>query len=492
VFVSQLGQVYRQLGAASDPWQTVHITEFARYVRLLTSGIGILLVMLAWPSNPQFTGGPASDVGEECGEFFGLMLLSILGVFLVAGANDIMLLFLAIELASLPTYIMVSISRPLPVAQEAGVKYFFLGAMSAAVMLFGFSYLYGTTGTIYLQSSVDATGTALPGVDHLMHGLDMTAWQKLALVMLIVGFAFKMVAVPLHMYAADVYQGAATPVTAFLSFIPKASGFIALAKILQATSGGTWALPPEIGKLLWWMAVLTMTFGNLLGLVQKNIKRMLAYSSIAHSGYMLVGITALVTPAPAWVHNTALLAVLFYLAAYGLSNIGAFGVLILLPSRERRPATSAETFEDIAGLGQRHPVLGLAMAVSCFSLIGMPLTVGLVGKLLLFTPAWGAGLKWLVIIMAVNAAISAGYYLGVISHLFLRSIPAPAPPRTNATWPGSVAAAIAVSVAGTVLLGTLLPVTNRMADRAGGATRMTAEVPASPIPIPASTVASVR
>src|SRR3712207_4931683 len=201
--------------------------------------------------------------------------------------NDIILLFLGIELASIPTYIMVSISRPLPVAQEAGVKYFFLGAMSAAVMLFGFSYLYGTTGLTSLSDI-----TAHFGRGGVQGRPALSSWQQLAVTMLVAGFAFKAAAVPLHFYAGDVYQGAATPITAFLSFVPKAGGFVALIKLVFLASGGAWEAPAFLQKLLWVMAVLTMTAGNVLGLLQFNVKRVLAYSSIAHTGYMLVGLTA--------------------------------------------------------------------------------------------------------------------------------------------------------------------------------------------------------
>src|SRR4051812_9620211 len=205
---------------ASDPWNTVLGSAFSDYIKLLTSGVGVLMVLLAWPTNPDATGSRSLHFGGDAGEFFALMLLSLAGVFLVSVANDIVLLFLAIELASIPTYIMVSISRPLPVAQEAGVKYFFLGAMAAAVMLFGFSYLYGTTGLTKLSE----IGAAFhPGESGETASPIMTAaagalagWRMLAVVMLLAGFAFKIAAVPLHAYAGDVYQGAATPVTAFL------------------------------------------------------------------------------------------------------------------------------------------------------------------------------------------------------------------------------------------------------------------------------------
>jgi NADH-quinone oxidoreductase subunit N len=449
-------------------WHTVYVFEFARYIKLLSAGIGALLVMLAWPGNPQGTGGSALDWGTEAAEFFALMLLSIAGVFIVAGANDIMLLFLGIELASIPTYILVSISRPLEASQEAGVKYFFLGAMAAALMLFGFSYLYGTTGTTKLDQIVTLIGP-------VWH-----PWQTLAVVVLIAGFAFKMAVVPLHVYAGDVYEGAGTPVTAFLSFVPKISGFVALLKILYAVTGGNWVVPPDIFKLLWILAALTMTVGNVTGLVQvQNVKRTLAYSSIAHSGYMLVGVTALVHSADPAVQASALQGILFYLAAYGLMNVGAFGVLILLPSRRNIPATSAETFDDLAGLGHKHLVLALAMSVSCFSLIGLPLTVGFFGKLYLIAPAFKAGLNGLVIILVLNAAISAAYYLKIVAALFLR--PEPPPTRFGAApvkarqpfhYPIPVLVSIGVSMVGVLWLGIVLPATQRLTTRTMVASQM--------------------
>jgi NADH-quinone oxidoreductase subunit N len=276
----------------------------------------------------------------------------------------------------------------------------------------------------------------------------------------------------MHFYAADVYQGASTPVTAFLSFVPKTTGFVALLKVLYAAGGSSWSLPPEIGKLLWWIAVLTMTCGNVLGLLQQNVKRVLAYSSIAHSGYMLVAVAALVTAGDstaslAW-QATALRGVLFYLAAYGLTNVAAFGVLSLLPGREDTPGSSAETFDELAGLGRTYPGLGLAMSVACFSLVGIPLTVGFVGKVLLIQPALQAGLYSLVAILVINSAISAGYYLRIVATLFLR-------PRSSAAdtadeskpsrWPLPTTVAILASVAAVLLLGMDVPLINRAVYR---------------------------
>src|SRR5688572_31995573 len=429
----------------ADQYQTFRVYSFTNYIKMLAAGVGVLLVLLAWPTNREATGNSALDFGADAGEFFGLMLLSIAGVMLVAGANDMILLFLGLELASIPTYILVSISRPLPVAQEAGVKYFFLGAMSAAIMLFGFSYLYGTTGTTSLNEIAvrfNQAGNAGGGTNaDDIAPIALTPWQTLAVVMLVAGFAFKIAAVPLHFYAGDVYQGAATPITALLSFVPKTSGFVALIKLLHVVSGGMWGAPAFLADLLWILALLTMTVGNVLGLLQFNVKRVFAYSSIAHSGYMLVGLAVWAAGADASdaTRTAALDGVLFYPAAYGIMNAAAFGVLMLLPARPAPfgphrplPATSAETFEDLAGTGRRHVGLGLAMAVSCFSLIGLPLTVGFWGKLMLIRPALQSGrpmMTWLVVITMINAAISAAYYLRIVGTMFLRPEPVDPLPR---------------------------------------------------------------
>jgi NADH-quinone oxidoreductase subunit N len=460
-------QCFRTAGPTTpviDSGGAVYVQSLSQYIKLITAGVGILLVLLNMPTNKLATGGSAIETGTDTAEYFALLLLSLAGLCVVASANDLILLFLGIELASIPTYIMVSISRPLPVAQEAGLKYFFLGAMSAAIMLFGFSYLYGVTGSTSLDriagtfSYLVQPGQSIALVQHT----PWSPWLVMAVLMLIGGFAFKIAAVPLHSYAGDVYQGAATPVTAFLSFVPKTSGFVALIKVLYAVSGGTWDVPLPIINVLWAIAALTMTVGNVLGLVQFNIKRTLAYSSVAHTGYMLVGITALVSShGQLGIQNQALGAVLFYLAAYGITNVAAFGVLQLLPSRHDRPATSAETFEDIAGQGRKHMGLGLAMAVACLSLTGIPLTAGFIGKIYLALPAGHANLIWLSIILWSNAAISAGYYLRIIAVMFLRPEPTHLMPGASTATPmrlvhpPTVVIAVLLSVVITLLLGSV-------------------------------------
>jgi NADH-quinone oxidoreductase subunit N len=302
--------------------------------------------------------------------------------------------------------------------------------------------------------------------------------------------------VPLHVYAGDVYQGSATPVTAFLSFVPKTSGIVALIKVLYAVGGPHWALPPIAVKLLWVVAVLTMSIGNAIATTHiHQVKRLFAYSSIAHSGYMLVGITALAgaygsgAKDPAGTQAAALQGVLFYLAAYGVSNAAAFGVLMMLPSREthdaaERPGVSAETMRDLAGQGRHHPQLGLCMMVCCMSLTGIPLTVGFIGKLMLIKPALGAGFNWLAAITVVNAAVSAAYYLRIVSTMFL-SDPhlahgqhEPPPPR----WSLPIGTSVALSVVGAVLLGTALPLTQVVSEGARRAAQLDdGTVPPTPV-----------
>jgi NADH-quinone oxidoreductase subunit N len=465
-------------GLVVDPNAVLRVDSLAIFFKTIVAGIGGLLLLLAWPTFRDGGGNPALDTGTETAEFFALALLSLAGVMLVAGTNDIMLLFLGVELASIPTYIMVSISRPLPVAQEAGVKYFFLGAMSAALMVFGFSYLYGISGV----TRIDQVGTVL---QEMVAGGGLSPMAMLGVLLALAGFAFKMAAFPLHFYAADVYQGAATPVTAFLSFVPKATGLIAILKLLHAVGGDAWNVPPALVSLMMIVSIVTMTIGNTLGLLQHNVKRVMAYSSIAHSGYLLAGVTVLIGCGSRQIQDAALAGVLFYIVAYGLMNIAVFGSLILLPSRTARPAdgrtgTSAETFEDILGVGKDHVALALAMSVGCFGLIGLPMTIGFFGKFQLIAPALQAGeegnirLVWLAIILVINAAISLGYYLRIVGTMFLRNdphdTPAPAAPA-YAGRPVPIHIAVVLSALLTVALGTVWPAVQGLTDRAQDAAR---------------------
>ncbi|MEE9403392.1 MAG: NADH-quinone oxidoreductase subunit N, partial [Algisphaera sp.] len=353
------------------------------------------------------------------GEFYAFFLLSITGVMLTAGATDLVWLFLALELTSLPTYVMIATTRDRTVAHEAAVKYFFLGAMSAALFLYGFALIYGATGfTEFGAIAATITTSSETGLAH------PSPLMLLGIVLAVLGLCFKVAAVPMHVYVADVYQGAATPVTAFLAVVPKVAGFAALILVLQLL--GLDRLPMPIVYLLAAIGVLTMTLGNVLAIIQTNLKRVLAYSSVANSGYMMLGLMAgLGTPGQALGNGPA--AVLFFLLVYGLGSIGAFAVISMLQAQRgaHHPIAAQDNgvaddleYDDIAGLWWRSPVLGGVLLVSTLSLVGMPPLAGFLGKLYLIGGVFEAGFYGLVIVLVINSAVSAGYYLRIAMTTF--------------------------------------------------------------------------
>ena len=469
------------LGTSFTADGSLRLNSFAYTVRIVVLFVGALLLLMHWPRGEDATGNATTEWGQDAGEYFALLLLSLAGAILVAGSNDLMLLFLGIELASIPTYILISISRPLAKAQEAGVKYFFLGAVAAALMLMGFTFIYGTygttdmyeiggrmAGTVVTSPAAIATGAAGAGVG----GPLSPDWVTLGAVLCVVGFAFKMAAFPLHFYAGDVYDGASTPVTAFLSFVPKTVGAIAIIKLLFALGGNGFAVGGGVLTVLAVMAAATMTIGNLLALAQpSNVKRVLAYSSVAHSGYLLVGLASVAAGAGTEAGRAAVSAVVFYVLAYGLMTVGSFGVLQLVPRRHyldepELPATGADRYVDLRGVAKHRPALGLAMAVSMFALIGIPLTVGFVGKLALLKPAYDAGLGWLVVVALINAAISAGYYLKIVKEMWLPDVEDDEP-ADHAYRPGfAPRLAVGISAVAVLLLGIAVPLMNAVLDQA--------------------------
>jgi NADH-quinone oxidoreductase subunit N len=380
-----------------------------KYVKMVVCLMGMLLAMVSVGLIDRRLEA-AVDSGRvgfdpiraNRGEFYAFFLLSLIGVMLVCNANDLIWLFLALELTSLPTYIMVAISRGSRRAQEAAVKYFFLGAMAAAMFLYGFALLYGATGTMVLTEMHSAFKLQLAAGAISPIGI-------VGMILALLGISFKIAAAPMHFYAPDVYEGAASPVTAFLAFVPKTTGMIAIILLLstigwEGTAHEPNMLPKAIVTTLWMVAVLTMTLGNVGAILQKSVKRVLAYSSIAHSGYMLIGIIA--GPAYAGIN-----AVLFYLLAYGIMNTAAFAVLAGL---ERR-GQEIESMDDLAGLRVRHPGMAVVMALASGSLLGVPPLLGFWGKLYLFIAGVQAGQIALVVIAGLNSAISAWYYLRLIA-----------------------------------------------------------------------------
>ncbi len=416
------------------------------YVKVVVCAVGIVLAMLSVRlvdrrlEEAIAEGRSRFDpirVGR--GEFYAFFLLSLMGVMLICNANDLIWLFLALELTSLPTYIMVAISRPTPRAQEAAVKYFFLGALATGIFLYGFALLYGATGTVVLTEMRAVLAVQAAG------GLSRLA--LLGMLLSLLGISYKIVAVPMHFYAADVYEGAAAPVTAFLAFVPKTAGMLAMIVLLSTVgwSGhlklGEPGLPKEIMVSLWMIAVLTMTLGNVGALLQRSAKRLLAYSSIAHSGYLLIGVIAGPSAGPG---VSGIDAVLFYLLAYGVMNTAAFAVLAAL----ERQGEEIEALEELAGLRHNHPVMAVVMAVAALSLIGFPPLLGFWGKLWLFIAGINAGLLSLVIIAGVNSAISAYYYLRLMGLPLLAMPNAQSETivRRRVLWPRVAAVLTAVAV----------------------------------------------
>jgi NADH-quinone oxidoreductase subunit N len=401
------------------------LPHLALFGKVLVAGVGLLLLLLVVGTvdrEYEESVAPASygrravwdAIRSTRAEFYSFFLFSLTGLMLCAGADDLIWLFLALELTSLPTYVMVSISTSRNRSMEAGVKYFFLGAFGAAVFLYGFTLLYGGTGFTRL----DAIHTELAR-QAAEHG-HINAIALTGLILSILGVCFKIAAVPMHFYTPDVYQGASATVAAFLAFVPKTAGFFAIMLLSASVGWGEGGLPDALRLTLWVIAALTMTVGNVLAILQSSVRRILAYSSIAHSGYMLVGVIAGPGPDSTRFSSNGLAAVLFYLLCYGVMNLGAFAVLACMERRAPDGTTEdIDSIEELRGLCQTRPVLGWTMVLSSMGLLGLPPLLGFLGKVPLFTAGIAAGEIPLVIILGVNSAIAAYYYLRLAAYPLL-------------------------------------------------------------------------
>jgi NADH-quinone oxidoreductase subunit N len=362
------------------------------------------------------------------GEYYALLLFATAGMMLMASSLDLLMIFIGLEILSLSSYVLCGMLRQDLRSNESALKYFLLGAFATGFLLYGIVLMYGATGTIHLREIAMALTQEPVFVNPLI-------WIGLGLVL--VGFGFKIALAPFHMWTPDVYEGAPTPVTAFLSAGPKAAGFAALIRILVEGLG---PMEPRWSQVLWLLAVITMTLGNVVAIQQDNIKRMLAYSSIAHAGYILA---ALVVGGP-----EGLGAVLFYALAYTFMNTGAFGVLILA-SDERRERV---VFEDFRGFGFVSPALGVAMFVFMLSLAGIPLTAGFAGKFQIFKSAVDQGFIWLAVIGVLNSVVSVYFYLRMVVVMYMQSATAQSlQERPRVSIP--VYAALAAAVIGVLYLG---------------------------------------
>lgn len=405
---------------------------------------GIVFVLLCWDSTPE----------NRAADYHACLLLMVAGMGLSGAANELITLFLALELTSIPTYLILYFGKSRDSergldapAQEAAMKYFLLSVFSSALTLFGFSYLYGLSGTTNLPGLAEAFRRASPLAGSMEEAAlsPVLGMGMVALVMVVAGLGFRLTAFPFHFYAPDVYQGTTTANAAVLAFVPKVAGFAALVRVLgfvlPTLSHQVFAakldlpiLSDQLPVLLWIMAAVTMTVGNVLGLLQDNLRRLLAYSSVAHAGYMLIGLAVaprLLTAPDPMVNGVD--AVFFYLVSYGAMTLGAFAVLEYLTVSGQ----PAETMDDLAGLSRTRLGIASLMVLFLFSLIGIPLTAGFMGKFLLFAAALdvpanvevAAMLEQrklfisLAVVAAVNAAIGGWYYLRIAAVMYLREPP---------------------------------------------------------------------
>ncbi len=372
-------------------------------------------------------GGYLKEHLDERGEFFVILLFSALGAMVLARAIDLLSVFVGLETMSLGVYCLVAFRRSSARSAEAAIKYFLLGSFAAAILLFGSALLYGATG----QTNLTKIGELISA------GQADLPLAMVALLMLLVGLAFKVSAVPFHMWTPDAYEGAPTPTTTFMAVAVKSAAFAVFVRVLLVAFGDELSMSPDSGwpPVLAALAALTMIFGNLAALAQVSVKRMLAYSSIAHAGYIMVGMVAAME-----IGGEALSAVFFYLLAYTVSNVLAFGALIWVGSYGREVVS----YEDMAGVARRHPFVALPFVLGVLSLMGFPPTAGFFGKYYVFSAAVSAGHVWMAILGVLTSAVGAYYYLKVIVYMYM------AEPKEGAAVAipmrsGVVVAALAIS-----------------------------------------------
>jgi len=370
----------------------VTLDGFSSFLNSLFLASGLLAISIAF--------GYLKRMGLERGEYYTLILFSISGMLLMSQAADLIVVFLALELLSIPLYVLAAFARPRTESEEAGIKYFLLGAFATGFVVYGITLVFGATGA-----------TSLGGIAAVIAAGTFTKYLLLiGAALILVGFSFKVAAVPFHMWTPDVYQGAPTPVTGFMAVGAKAAGFAALLRIFVTALP---SLDADLVPVLWGLAALTMVVGNVAAISQTNIKRLLAYSSIAHAGYILM---AFVTFGDPKVGPDAVASALFYLVTYAVTSFGAWAVVIAL----EKPDGKGLEISDFAGLGRKRPLLAAAMTVFMLSLTGMPPTLGLVGKFYLFRTVVEGGFIGLAIIGVLTSLVSAYYYLRVVVMMYMR------------------------------------------------------------------------
>ena len=417
-------------GAYTTVDKAVVVDGFSAFVAVLLSCAVVLTALVG--------DGYLRREGIDGAEYHVLALVSASGAMLMGQANDLIVVFLGLEILSIALYVLAAFNRRRAASAEGALKYFLLGSFAAAIMLYGFALLYGATG----HTDLVGIGAALS------HGAVKSPLVVLALAMVLAGLVFKVSGVPFHMWTPDAYEGAPTPATTYMAVAVKSGGFAMMMRVLLTAFGdpksSSWAAgwPPVLAVV----AVLTMTVANLIAGRQDSVKRMLAYSSIAHAGYLLIGVVASMRAAP-----EAQASVLFYLVTYTVSTAGAFGALVLCGSR----GAEAVSYEDLSGIGRRHPAAALAFALFLMSLAGIPPTAGFFGKWFIFRAAMDGGFYWLALIAFINSVIGVYYYLRVLVYMYMRE-PAAGAPVATPMRSAYVNTALLVSAALVLLLG-LMP-----------------------------------
>jgi NADH-quinone oxidoreductase subunit N len=405
------------------------VDNFSLFFVFLFLGVAILVILASIDYGQRF--------GRYQGEYYALILLATSGMMLLAGGRDLIAIFVALELTAISQYIMAALLKDTR-SSEAGLKYLLLGAISTAVLLYGMAFLFGLSGTTKLiappgQPSIAATVAA---ADASLRGA-----LVLAMVLLAAGLAFKTAVVPFQMWVPDVYEGSPTPVAAYLSVASKAAGFAVVLRIFYDGLSSPF-ISSDWSNLFAAVAAISMTVGNVVALMQTNIKRLLGYSSIAQAGNIMVGIAAI----SATNGNFALGAggVVFFLGTYAFTNLGAFIAVIAISSR-----LDSDVIADYAGMGRRSPLLALALALCLISLTGIPPTAGFVAKVYIFNTAVQSDLVWLVIVAVLNSVVAAYYYLRVVGQMYL--VPPPQEERVPVSW--SLASSLGTAALGVLVIG---------------------------------------
>ncbi len=400
----------------------VVLDGFSTFISILLLFSALMGISIAY--------GYLKRMGIERGEYYLLILFSIVGMMLMTQAADLIVVFIALELLSIPLYVLAAFANSNTASEEAGIKYFLLGAFSGGFVVYGIALVFGATGTTAIAGIAAATAAGTVNTPLILAGAAL----------ILVGFGFKVAAVPFHMWTPDVYQGAPTSVTAFMAAGAKIAGFAALMRIFSTAFP---SLAADLTPVLAILAALTMIVGNVAAVSQKNIKRMLAYSSIAHAGYILMAFVTFGNPKVA---PTAIAAGIFYLVTYAITNFGSWGIVISL---EEANGKGLE-IDDYAGLGRKKPLMAAAMTVFMLSLTGIPPTLGLIGKFYLFSAVIAADFYWLAIVGVLTSLISAFYYLRVVVTMYMKD---GEPKTTSEDWLTFTWGAMAVL---TVILG-LIP-----------------------------------